>query len=298
MEDNTEVVLDEIRNKYRTDYINPLLKDDYNEIFHYTNIYGLEGILKNEKFWVSHTDFLNDKTEKIYTLDLCTEIFVNICKENKLEGKEKDIYIKSFKFIMNMYFVDYKQEFYTLSFSTNPDSNLLWANYSQNDGYCISFNLFEILEKIKNQNIVASIVIYDKETQKNTLKGIISNIFKIINRNPSGDINNKDAAEIKIIGEFLTWCSIFFKDVVFSQEQEFRIAFYFGEENNYKCRISNGVFIPYIEWGIDKPWVSGITIGPKNSMDINIQGLRKFIDLNLYNLSDEKIRKSKIPYRY
>ncbi|GMG79557.1 DUF2971 domain-containing protein [Bacillus safensis] len=297
MKENNEVLLNEIRSKYYKDYIYPLLKYNSDEIFHYTNIYGLQGILSDEKFWVSHSDFLNDKTEKIYTLDLCTELFRNICKEKKLKDEEKDKYIKSYKDIMNMYFVNYKQELYTLSFSTNPDSNLLWANYSQNDGYCISFNLFEILGKIINQKIVASNVIYDKETQKNTLKGIISNIFEIIKRNPRGNINKKDAAELKIIGEILTWCSIFFKDVVFSQEQEFRISF-FGGKNNYKCRISNGVFIPYIEWGIDKAWVSGVTIGPKNSMDINIEGLRKFLDLNSYNLSDEKIRKSKIPYRY
>ncbi|MEH7693240.1 hypothetical protein, partial [Bacillus altitudinis] len=51
---------DEIYNKYK--------------VHHYTNINGLEGILKEGEFWVSQADFLNDKTEMKYTFDMSKEI--------------------------------------------------------------------------------------------------------------------------------------------------------------------------------------------------------------------------------
>lgn len=68
----------------------------------------------------------------------------------------------------------------------------------------------------------------------------------------------------------------------------------------YKCRISNGVFIPYVELPlIHKNGISAIksiTISPKNNLDIAEKGLKYFLEIN--RLKDAEIRKSEIPYRY
>ena len=36
------------------------------ELYHYTNIYGLFGIITNKSLWLTRSDFLNDSTEITY----------------------------------------------------------------------------------------------------------------------------------------------------------------------------------------------------------------------------------------
>ena len=69
-----------------------------------------------------------------------------------------------------------------------------------------------------------------------------------------------------------------------------------------KHRISNRVFIPYIELGLNSNRKEGnlpiekITIGPKNNLDIAEMGLRSFLESEGYYKII--IKKSKIPLRY
>ncbi|MEH7798951.1 DUF2971 domain-containing protein, partial [Bacillus safensis] len=84
-------------------------------------------------------------------------------------------------------------------------------------------------------------------------------------------------------------------------EEEFRIALLYLNNNDskiYDCRISNGTFIPYVKINVNRDSVRGVIIGPKNNMDINKEGLSKFLQKHDYDLTKVSISKSKIPYRY
>ncbi|WP_169056821.1 DUF2971 domain-containing protein [Bacillus pumilus] len=332
-------------------------------IFHYTNIYGLKGILENNMFWVSHIDFLNDMTEIKYTLRLCKEIMLSLCEE-ELNQSETDFVMGEYDNLIEDYFTKNKMNYYSLSFSTNSDSNLLWSNYSQNDGYCIKFDIEKLVEnyKISESQILYSHVNYDITKQKAILKNLaLKNIFdylkifsgkselsakelakflvnlseadisslleELSDRISSDDIeklseqlsktdisgvsdnlSNKNIAQLALVVtavilngglEFIHCCSIFFKDECFSQEEEFRLAIHVPQnKESFDCRISNGTFIPYIEMQFQKDAVHGVTIGPKNNMDINLEGLRKFLELKGIQIPDDEIKKSRIPYRF
>ncbi|PGD44273.1 hypothetical protein COM17_08395 [Bacillus altitudinis] len=284
---------DEIYNKYK--------------VHHYTNINGLEGILKEGEFWVSQADFLNDKTEMKYTFDMSKEIFSSICKEKKKSQDEINTFSHLFDEAVNRN-KENGTNYYTLSFSRNPDSNLLWSNYSQDDGYSITFKfkeLFDGLTQDRNSGgplPIASKVIYEKSEQKSKLLKLLSEIIdRFEDKTNKGNYDvNSDGFIINAI-TVLEWYSIFFKDECFSQEEEFRIAFLYLRNSDakiYDCRISNGTFIPYVKIKIDCNSVKGVTIGPKNNMDINKEGLRKFLWKHEYDLTKVNISKSKIPYRY
>lgn len=107
-----------------------------------------------------------------------------------------------------------------------------------------------------------------------------------------------------------------FKNPIFSQDEEYRIIFNINSKLDViKYRASNGVFIPYIEVkfesGLEKDEkglpIDGITIGPKNNLDIARNGLKLFLNNQGYNtvfdVSDKKggkiyIKKSEVPLRY
>ncbi|MEC3651400.1 DUF2971 domain-containing protein [Bacillus subtilis] len=269
-------------------------------LYHYTNIYGLEGILKNKEFWVSNASFLNDKTEIRYTLALSREILLKLCEERQIDESE---YLSFFEVFVKSRLEEISLEYYLLSFCTNPDSNLLWSNYSNNDGYNISFKFPDIGVDYQDETGVypwSAYVIYDKNEQRKILKEYIERIIEIVDY--IGSLETEELEEVifdrlGVVLGALKLSSLFFKDECFSQEEEFRIAF--TKDKDTFCRISNGAFIPYITAGFKKESVTGITIGPKNNMDITMEGLVQFLNLHEYNhITKDAIRKSCIPYRY
>ncbi|WP_254505646.1 DUF2971 domain-containing protein [Bacillus altitudinis] len=276
-----------------TKYINIL--EDFPLLYHYTNVNGLEGIMKHKELWVSNADFLNDKTERKYTVKILSDLIEE--KLEELENNElKDIINESLKKVLDM------QEFptYVLSLSKNKDSNLLWSNYSQDDGYNISFD-FEKLEEIEGSPhliVFKSKVIYDEEIHYEALNELadfcVSTFSKI---KPEYE---DFITDIEMIQTALQLLASFFKDSCFQQEEEYRIVLIQKAENedNYECRVSNGTFIPYIKMGFNISNVKGITIGPKNKMDISEEGLKSFLKLNGFNVENIEINRSKIPYRY
>lgn len=145
-------------NNFFKEHISTLISDKLTptKIYHYTNIYGLKGILENNKFWISHIDFLNDKTEIKHTLSLSEEIMQTLCEEEGLNQRQTDYIMNEYKKMIDLYFVEKKINYYSLSFSTNPDSNLLWSNYSQNDGYCIEFDLENLVDNLRGNGFHTS----------------------------------------------------------------------------------------------------------------------------------------------
>jgi len=277
------------------------MDQDLNPLFHYTSVYGLEGIIKNKELWVSHSDFLNDKTERQYTFKL----FYKILEERVIEGSLNHLYMNSI--IDTLRELEYPA--YVLSLSKNKDSNLLWSNYSQNDGYNIKFDFssfrsdFFIDQKEASIGIFKSKVIYDEKIHRQAISELADDYIELFKTYAGRDKEwlkenqhvNQTATNIQMT--FLLF-SAFFKDACFKQEEEHRFAVVPTRPENikYHYRILNGAFIPYIKIELKDSQIKGVTIGPKNKMDISEEGLRYFLELN--KLSGIDINQSKIPYRY
>ncbi|MEH3007481.1 DUF2971 domain-containing protein [Bacillus pumilus] len=286
--------------QYVIDKIDKYLEMDKHltPLYHYTSVYGLEGILKRREFWVSHSDFLNDKTERKYTLNLLINILDNKLEEKK---KKKEL-IKAI--LDNINSLDFP--IYVLSFCQNKDSNLMWSNYSNNDGYNLEFDLstFRSDFKILDGNVEDSTatykskVIYDKKIHKEAISELADDYIEIFKKYSKIDIELR----IKINNLYLTLqiLSAFFKDECFQQEEEHRFILVpaFADILAYHCRIANGAFIPYTRIGFESNLIKGVTIGPKNKMDISEEGLKSFLTLNEFDSETIEIKRSNIPYRY
>ncbi|MGV6980933.1 DUF2971 domain-containing protein [Bacillus pumilus] len=267
-------------------------QETFPPLYHYTSVYGLEGIIKSKDLWVSHANFLNDKTERKYT----ESILIKLIEEKLRDFPEKDILLEGIKRSLNS-----DSEVYVLSLSKNKDSNLLWSNYSQDDGYNIKFDfsyLYHLLEDQELGTVFKSKVIYEKEIHNAALNELADyyvetfpNIKKI-----GQEIFTKRTSAMLVTFQLL---AAFFKDECFQQEEEYRIVIFpDSPDQQYECRVTNGAFIPYFKMRFNKSNVKGITIGPKNKMDISEEGLKSFLLLNKFDLENIEINRSKIPYRY
>ncbi|OLN22941.1 hypothetical protein BTO30_07025 [Domibacillus antri] len=278
-------------------------------LFHYSNGQGVKSIVESGEIWLSKSGFLNDKLEIKYTLELVLSIIEEFLTEEPVI--EERLFHDWFKQMIDLHLFSF--EVFTLSFSKNGDSNVLWSNYANNDGYNIEFKYPEIakilLENLRTAHpnrkfaVYPYFVVYNKGRQIELLKREIINLFKLFYHdyyNREGHFRFQNA---KRIFANLVCYSTFFKDDSFHQEEEFRIAVFNSEKNEkplYHCRLSNGVFIPYIGIPISNERtripIQGITVGPKNRLDIAEEGLKHFLELN--GLTGVSISKSKIPYRY
>lgn len=311
----TEIIpinnVEEFTSKIQYQYL--LDKQKARVLYHYTSGEGLNSIINNESLWITKSNFLNDKGEIKYTFDLLLEIIDELMSNNPTE-EEWDFK----KFIKKG--IDkgkFLAEAYILSLSTNYDSNLLWSNYSKNDGYNIGFSYPDIentLEKsCENEDstilVLSNEIIYDEVKQRALLINEIANLYKIyIYCRKNSKLDDFYEYSNTIVANIF-FHSVFFKANCFKQEEEFRIVI--ATDENYKktghikCRFSNGVFIPYIDLPLvnnydttGKLCIESITIGPKNNLDIAQDGLRYFLNLHNLNENQVRIKKSQIPYRF
>ncbi|GKX64871.1 DUF2971 domain-containing protein [Inconstantimicrobium mannanitabidum] len=287
-------------------------------LYHYTSGESLKGIIEDEELRITKSEFLNDKGEIKYTHSTILKIIDEFMASNPSEEED------GFKSLIERGIdeEEFLADSYVMPFSTNKDSNLLWSNYANNDGYNIGFRYPEI-EEILNLNIngskdkfldqaavvLSNNVIYDEDKQREYLSTEIICMYKIYIYCKKNEQLDKFFEYISKNKVNIFLHSLFFKASCFKQEEEFRIVIMPGNRvnsaNSLKCRFTNGVFIPYFKSSIINNSsgkirlpIESITIGPKNNLDIAENGLRYFLNLNDLDENMVKIKKSNIPYRY
>lgn len=156
-----------------------LLEEDYPELFHYTGISGLEGIIKSQTLWATHALFMNDTTElsefkgKLHgILRPVIESFIAKMSDNSAarsliekHGGHKEILEKYIQFIDRMYEftllgTSHEQAFadpFVVSFCTHDDKDVKqhgllsqWRGYGQEGGYALVFDT-ALLSKLLDQ---------------------------------------------------------------------------------------------------------------------------------------------------
>jgi hypothetical protein len=308
------------------------------EIYHYTNTGGVLGIIENKNFFVSKSDFLNDSTEIDYFWLVFNEVIDDIIKNDidGLEHKQENFkrFCEQFKVFAQEHstLLNDKYEFYILSFSKNSDSLALWSNYAGNDGYNIKINLYDNLNRWDGQwdYYRYGSVIYSESTQKEIIKNEIVETFEYfyidnhfveyqerINAPTDKDVEEAVRFFINdgLIYRMMIWM-LFFKNNLFSQEEEVRVIFMrfslnffqlkkqnliLKEDNVYtrfptKFRVREQFITPYIQMGFDLKSIKGVKIDPNNKMDKAEAGLLMFLNAN--KIKKVEISKSDIPLRF
>lgn len=279
------------------------------DIYHYTSTDGLIGILSNSSLRFSNRNFLNDESEGKYTRDLANLMLMN----NEVSDIDPR-FSKKLREILTESEGD-GPEFYTCSFSIDPDSLCLWNYYSKSSsikGYNLHFDVSNLQDFIKSEmnekkhvNVVGSRIIYDVEEQKKILSGLVKafNDFYMVRQTTQ----NLDLVcrylEKKIVQQ-----GVFFKHPAFSVEQEYRIAIFlylqadgsfFNLNDEVKFRDNHGFIAPYVDIKFEPKDLLGITMSPTLDEEITRKGIieickrNKFVYMNMTTIVS-----SNIPVRY
>ena len=279
-------------------------------IYHYTSPSGFEGIIKNGKLRFTDRNFLNDKSEGRYILELCIE---NAGEIIDFDNEFRNVFINGCKKQLGVlqragFFV------YQCSFSVEPDNLSLWNYYTKGDsikGYNLMFdsnNICNQLHMKSNQEdgstpkAYLGKVIYDVNKQKCVISKIVRKFYDFYN-------NYKNPNYLKFIIEVmidrLMFVGCYFKKDCFKIENEYRIVYhqYVNEEGKFEAikdkpsfYEKNGFFIPCLDVSFEPKALLGITISPTLDFSTTQYSLLRII--GNYNLTAENIVQSNIPVRY
>ena len=142
------------------------------QIFHYTSISGLEGILKYKTLRFTNIKYMNDKDEIIAGLDCMAQIF------NASEEDRKRLHSE---------FLSHGMQTFVCYFSLEKDSLPMWNYYTKeinNQGYNIEFDDKKLVESILRNNPALDgcnfsfgIVDYSKDNDSEYSQTIMNEIF-------------------------------------------------------------------------------------------------------------------------
>lgn len=284
--------------KYDQDNLRISQMEKGESLFHYTTTDALINIISTNELWITKWDYLNDMEEFKTALEVCEvvlkgerakpEIFDDIKKE-VLNGLESNRLI---------------WDLYIISFTTDKDSQLLWSNYSNNDGVNIEVDFEKFVESLNHRSLWHGLVNYKFEKQKECLRQ--SFYDEIIGNEEMGNISELSQINIlegreyeMTISHMSVICilySMFFKKECFEGEKEYRFVFTGVEEKELNFRNKNSIVTPYIKKKLENiECIIGVTIGPTYKNDMAKKGIEQL--LSHYN-KQVKVLESQIPLRY
>ncbi|WP_017815184.1 DUF2971 domain-containing protein [Paenibacillus shenyangensis] len=294
-----------------------LMDNEFNTLYHYTSIHGLEGIISKGEFWVTHVKYMNDSSESIYFWEVLDQVIESFIKKNPSASARKDFVNKLSQIKSHHSRLLGLTEQYVLSFSTQSDSLSMWNYYGRNDGYCLGFSKIEMIELMNKLNetknvgiVLAAQVIYDKALQIKILSEELESAYNWF-------LENKDDEKWQELGSerftraiidyalirFSTYSS-FFKHPGFRDEAEFRVYIrrQYSSAPNY--RPYQGIMVPYIKVSVktesDEIPLQSINVGPLIKHDLAVEGLQRWLKTQLLTKPVEAIAitQSTIPLRF
>ena len=119
-------------------------------LYHYTKCNGVNGILENNCFWATKSDFLNDPKEFSYI----EAIIRDICKKLIKNEGWREMFLKDV--LEEKVFLDggRNKEYFILSFSKCRDRITMWSEFGNKTGYNIGFDGKKIIKRIEEDNII------------------------------------------------------------------------------------------------------------------------------------------------
>ena len=256
------------------DRLSPILKQQTSgDIYHYSDISGIKGIIETKELWATSAFYLNDKNEIYHSFNLIRE------RLEESFDKTKNLIIGSAKHDWNHL---PKPKVFVFSFSKNKNSLSQWRGYGKNgNAYCISFDRILLSKCTLGLSDIFD-VIYDENIQIE----IVDKTIEYFINDPSIINTNSNGIHFKLLNMLAMFLPLF-KDQNFSEENEVRLVVRDDsiKENNlsieYRC--SDSILIPYVkidylrylEDEYDFP-ISEIMVGPNKNQNIAEESLSDF----------------------
>ena len=287
-------------------------------LYHYTTGSALLGMLKdydkendnlNLTMWATHYKYMNDPTEFRGGVKWCKQAIIKIEKQLNIPLKKR---IGSI--INRKNFESYKNDNespFVISFSRAKDSLHMWNMYAQNgNGIALRFDKKKLTNWVTNK--IGHCNIYDIHDCIYSSKALSQEQIESIKEVYPFYLDiNYDKIGLKKLGisldqtndvhAYATMTLIYIlnaypiKHEAYKEEKECRIIMYPTSEK--KFRDKDGLIVPYIEQQIPFDCLDSIMVGPTADFERVRESILLFLESKGIKWEEDKIKKSKVPYR-
>jgi hypothetical protein len=282
------------------------------EVFHYTDLEALIGIVAKQTLWATDSQFLNDSQELRYAQTACCHYLeqrIRQCHEStetKLVAQLLEVTLEKVRSS------DARSFPYVVSFSENGDHLPQWRGYGKfgqgvSVGFQFTYGNWPVVDAIGID--VASTLykcLYLEREQNRLFKSIIDALLKVLAKKPGlASTACKASGKVtKCMDDWSGWLLTavtntfpYMKSPAFETEQEVRLVLppdKVGWDRQF--RISNGILVPYIEIHEDhvRLPISRVIVGPSAKQELVLAGVRRLLDAHGY---DVPIESSSVPFR-
>ena len=305
--------------RYLDDWIHVPICQKGDKLYHYTTADGIRGIVENREFMATKSDFLNDKLEFQYAVEVMERLMEKYIVNEDLRGQfsaklkaeiDRIGIITSADSIVD----EDEMSFYVVAFSKQQNNSLLWAEFTDFRGYCLEFDYEKSVEGFQHRVFLHGTVIYDEEEQMNgLLESLLSCIHSLVEKGAKDlqgffeeDAVPSEESLDQLVDAMAVVCSVyamFFKKSYFAGEEEYRFIFppQHREKGKDKpqFRLLDQIFLPYIMVELeaeqkDLP-LQSVMVGAKNNSDIAVRGMKYFLKTQGLDIP---VLLSDIPLRY
>ncbi|MAS35219.1 MAG: hypothetical protein CL610_14500 [Anaerolineaceae bacterium] len=240
-------------------------------LYHYTNVYGLQGIVESSKWYATHYLYMNDGKEIIYGDELVQEEL-----DKRIDTEPDDWVKKTYNKCLGKEYGspsllrEFDYDIYIVSFS--EEGNLLdqWRAYGDDgEGYSIGINPSKLAAIITGpiitdpKNLAFVKVEYNPSKQNSLIRNAIDEARLILKRELAGAVDDTHRNQLctliaSHLSRTLIQLSLFFKHPAFQNEKEWRVVrirwgrhpmtgINPGSVRNVDFRSGKGILIPYMK---------------------------------------------------
>ena len=292
------------------------------KLYHYTTAEGIRGIVENREFVATKSDFLNDKLEFQYAVEVMERLTEKYIVN---EGLRERFFLALKKEIDRLGIIAPActqgggcdgdgLSFYVVAFSKLQNNALLWAEFTDFKGYCLEFDYEKLVEGFRHRVFLHGTVIYNEAEQMNGLLESLLSCIRQLQEKGMTDLENffeeeeniSDISLKKLTEEMAVVVSVyamFFKKSFFEGEEEYRFVFppvinAIGTAKP-EFRLLHQIFLPYImvEFNREQEEIplESVMVGAKNNSDIAVRGMKYFLQCQGLDIP---VLLSDIPLRY
>jgi hypothetical protein len=277
------------------EYLDTLAEDPPEEIFHYTSVDGLYGLLSSRRMWASNLHFLNDVSELKFALDSALDLVRSRAAETT--GYEKTFLNALAEQIRGVNW----PEIYVASFSEDGDLPSQWRSYCPPDGgYSIGFSGAPLADIARCNDFRLLRCLYDRDEQDNVVKEWLDQALRACESDePNGREIDLKVFTVPLVVTLISLAPLLKHDS-FSEEREWRLSSipFVPSSSDRRYQTAAGLLVPFRVVPIEDESLrfplTRVRIGPRRNPYLAEMALKGFVASQKLEVS---IERSSTPYR-
>jgi len=275
------------------------------DIYHYTTIGGLKGIIDTNGFWASDNRFMNDTEEVQHGFELIKGVVEQRMRRERLLGF-KDVLAA----VLDALPKPHENSSLVACFSLARDSLEQWRGYGPSGGICIGLrgaHSDEVAPISVGPDLLLKKVNYVWRAKLTHIISVIRRFrrqYEIDRRAMEDWPDDHDKNYTERLTHALAYASVLFKNEAFHTEQEIRYVVSPAHADRFRggmeFRVSSVGLIPYVNTaGYGPPSkrlpIFDVIVGPSPHQGVIASSVQTFLSAKGYK--DTQIKLSRVPFR-